>query len=252
MRNCVWIVCLVLFVVAAFVQAAEKVTVESVKGPAQYCNASAKEAKWIALKKGDKLGDTTVIRTGFGSRVVLHFRDDTRVTITGASKMGIREFRGKGKVTKTSLGLKYGVIKAEVDSTRNANDFKVKVHNTTLAVTGTKGIISGFVDLGAWLFSTEHTWRMTNNNGEQNIPEGGQGNQGLEHGLVGKGLDTQQGDTGGGLGAAYQWFLRMLGFGRGGVFEGWSGDPTRVPQGFRGGPPPSGGQSFVGFTTTVP
>ena len=250
MRSVVCIAGVVMCLGAVILPAAEKVTVESVKGPAQYSDASGGKVKWVALKKGDKLGDMTVIRTGFGSRVVLHFRDDTRVTIHGASKMGIKEFRGSGKVTKTSLGLKYGVIKAAVDSTRNPNDFKVKVHNTTLAVTGTEGVITGFPDAGMWIFSTVHSWLTSNDNGEKNVGEGDQTNQGLESGLVGKGLDTQQGDTGGGLGAVYRWFLRAVGGGRG-IFGDWTGDPTRVPQGIKNGYHRSGGKiTFPGFTTT--
>jgi hypothetical protein len=128
----------------------DKVTVESVKGPAQYCDTSGGKTKWVALKKGDKLGELTVVRTGFGSNVVLHFKDDTRVTIHGAAKMGIREFKKSEKVTTTKIGLKYGVIKARVDSTRNPNDFKVKVQNTTLAITGSGGVAGGFADAGAF------------------------------------------------------------------------------------------------------
>jgi hypothetical protein len=221
---------LTIFFCAAFpvfaAENADKVTVESVKGPAQYCDTSGGKTKWVALKRGDKLGELTIIRTGFGAKVVLHFKDDTRVTIHGAAKMGIREFKKSEKVTKTQLGLKYGVIKARVDSTRNPNDFKVKVHNTTLAVTGTGLGIGAFFDLGALFTNIFGSTRTSNQGGSRSMDGKGQQTDNKNNNVPPPGWNNQPLQVIMGITRRFSDFLGNYGGGRA-IFTFLGGDPTR-------------------------
>lgn len=123
------------------------VTVKAVSGTAHKLLAGP-PPKWEPLKVGEKLDETTVIRTGLRSKVVLAFADNSTVTVNRATKMGIAEFRKQGKVTKTKLGLKYGSMRATVEKARGPNDFTVATPVATTAVTGT-GLATGFTgDIG--------------------------------------------------------------------------------------------------------
>ena len=204
-----------------------KIIVESVEGIARY--KVGKE--WRDLKQGQKLNDTTVILTGFSGRVVLHFRDETRVTVRSATKMGIREYSNTGKITKTRIDLKQGAIKAKVDSTRAPNDFRVNVHGTILAVTGTGGEITYWPDAGLMLYSFEHTWLVANVKGRRHVEEGTATNQNLESPdiILGKELDTRMADVYG-LTEDEVAGLRDFGGGRG-AFSMLGNSPVRRPTG---------------------
>jgi hypothetical protein len=117
-----------------------KVTVESVTGKAQRRNP-AEDGKWTALKAGDALDELTVIRTGFGSKVVLVFADRGRVTVDSVTKIGISEFRKKEKKVNTRLGLKYGTLRAKVNSKVGPVDFRVQSPTATLSVRGSEKIV---------------------------------------------------------------------------------------------------------------
>jgi hypothetical protein len=123
------------------------VTVKEMKGTAHRLVAGDKP-EWVPLKIGDELGEQTVIRTGFRTRVVLAFADNSEVTIARATKMGIDQFQKKEKVTKTRLGLKYGSMRATVEEARGPNDFTVATPVATLAVTGSQGPLSYCGDIG--------------------------------------------------------------------------------------------------------
>ncbi len=123
------------------------VTVKELTGTAQKL-VGGEKAKWVALKVGEKLDEKTVIRTGFRTRVVLAFADNSTVEIKRATKMGIAEFRKEGKVTKTRLGLKYGAMRTTVERARGPNDFTVTTPVATLAVTGSGGDASYTGDMG--------------------------------------------------------------------------------------------------------
>jgi len=114
------------------------ITVDSVSGIAEQRSATDEKAKWVPIKAGDVLNEMTLIRTGLGGKVVLKFSDRGSVTIKSGSKIGIASFRKQGKLVKTRLGLKYGAIRAQVDSSRGANDFRVRTAAGTLAATGSE------------------------------------------------------------------------------------------------------------------
>lgn len=203
------------------------VTIESVKGSAEY----SKDGKWLPLKRGQKISELTVIRTGFGANVVLHFRDDTRVTVSRCTKMGIRRCRDRGRTTNTRLDLKYGTLRSKVDSSRAPNDFRVNVHGTVLAVTGTGGNTTFWPDSGMDHHSTEHTWNIRNAKGEKNLDENLKTDDDLTPSdtITKRDMATGQGD---GYGLTREEKDRLIDHGSGrGIFDGLGDDPTRVPRG---------------------
>ena len=123
-----------------------KVTVTSVSGPAQKLLAGKGEKNWQALKVGETLSELTVIRTGLGAKVVLKFEDRGEVIINNATKIGIAELRKKGAAAKARLGLKYGTLRASVDSKKGSNDFRIATPVATLSVRGSSADVGYSVD----------------------------------------------------------------------------------------------------------
>ncbi len=208
-------------------EAPRMVTIESVKGSAEY----SRDGKWLPLKQGRKLSELTVIRTGFGSNVVLHFRDNTRVVVSRCTKMGIRQCRDRGRTTNTRLDLKYGTLRSKVDSSRAPNDFRVNVHGTVLAVTGTGGNTTFWPDSGMDHHSTEHTWNIKNAKGEKNLDENLKTDDDLTPSdtITKRTMATGQGD---GYGLTREEKDRLIEHGSGrGIFDGLGDDPTSVPRG---------------------
>jgi len=148
-----------------------KVTVREVTGLAQRM-LPGDPPKWEPIQAGQKLDENTVIRTGFRTRVVLAFADNSVVVVERVTKMGIGEFRKAGNVTRTRLGLKYGSMRASVDKAAGPNDFTVVTPVATLAVTGTSGDIRFHGDAGLALHGTSGTWNVASGNRETNVAAG--------------------------------------------------------------------------------
>ena len=149
------------------------VNVVSVSGPAQLLAANGENPKWEPLKAGMNLGENTVIRTGLRAKVVLKFSDRGEVTVKNGTKMGIGEFRKQGTKVKMRLGLKYGSVRASVDSTRGPNDWKVSTPTATLSVRGSVSDFGWLVDIGTWVMSYEGTWNLTSGvRGDLNVGAG--------------------------------------------------------------------------------
>lgn len=118
----------------------ETVVVTSVTGLAQRRTVSDAKAKWQSVKVGDVLNDLTLIRTGLGTNVVIRMGDRGEVTIKSGTKVGIQEFSKKAGLANMRLGLKYGAMRARVDSSRGKkNDFRVSTPVATLSVRGSGG-----------------------------------------------------------------------------------------------------------------
>ncbi len=137
-----------------------QITVLSVEGRAQKLVASDGKNTWQPIKAGEKLSEQTVIRTGFRSSVVLRFADRGEVTVRNATKMGIGEFRKSGDSVRTRLGLKYGAVRASVDSSRGPNDWQVRTPVATLSVRGTSGDVAYSGDGGARCKGSAGRWSM--------------------------------------------------------------------------------------------
>jgi len=146
------------------------VTVKSVTGPAERMTAGADEG-WVQLKAGDKLGELTLIRTGFGARVELAFADNSTAVVRRATKMGISQFRKQAQVTRTQVGLKYGSVRADIDKARGPSDFRVRTAVATAAAQGTGGLAK-FDETGMGMTSTESNWLVTNATGGLDLAAG--------------------------------------------------------------------------------
>ncbi|MDP6633946.1 MAG: FecR domain-containing protein [Phycisphaerae bacterium] len=136
-----------------------QVTVVSVSGIAEQRSAAEEKAKWAPMKAGDVLDEMTLIRTGLGGKVVLKFSNRGNVTVKSGTKIGIASFRKQGKLVKTRLGLKYGAIRAKVDSTKGANDFRVRTAVGTLAARGTGGDMAQWGDFSFQAKGTDGAWQ---------------------------------------------------------------------------------------------
>jgi len=160
MRQTAFLIVLGLCLAAAQAQEAMQVTVVSVDGVAHKRTAGQAGDGWQPVQAGDQLDAMTILRTGLGAKVVLRFADRGETTIRSATKVGIGEFAKQGDKVTTKLGLKYGSMKAHVDSTAGANDYQVKTPVATLSVRGTRGGIMFSGDFGLLLCGAEGPWNV--------------------------------------------------------------------------------------------
>ncbi len=133
----------------------ERITVVSVSGQARRCDASVEPRTWEPLRAGDVLTDLTLLHTGLDSAVVLNLGGRGEVRVGSATKIGVTEFRKDGALAKTSLGLKYGSIQAQVDSKTGPADFRVTTPTATLSVRGSRPEVSFGADVGTRGYSHE-------------------------------------------------------------------------------------------------
>lgn len=146
--------------------------VVSVKSPASYRNLADKAPKWKKLKIDDKLGGLCLIRTGFGGMAELQFADRGRWIVKSSTKFGIQEYAKKAGHVKVRLGLKYGYIKGDIDSSKGTNDFQVKTAVATLAATGTGANIGYTSDRGMGAQGTHGSWNMGTVQGNRRLTRG--------------------------------------------------------------------------------
>ncbi|MCD4699489.1 MAG: FecR domain-containing protein [Phycisphaerae bacterium] len=154
------------------------VTVKEVSGTAHHL-MTGKDKKWAPLKVGDKLDEMTVIRTGFRTKVVLTFADNSEVTIERATKMGIKQFRTEGKVTKTTLGLKYGSLRATVKKASGPNDFRIATPVATAAARGSRLRIISSGDFGSEMKCSSGKWNVRKGAKHRNLVKGESTNNNL-------------------------------------------------------------------------
>lgn len=136
--------------------------VVSVSGSAQKMLSSAPEPKWEPLKAGDRLDEMTVIRTGLRSKVVLNLADRGEVDVESATKVGIAELRKSGQQVSAAIGLKYGMVRATVESARGPNDVRIATPTATLAVRHSKANVA-FTEVGMGLQVQQSPWRVRSN-----------------------------------------------------------------------------------------
>ena len=135
-------------------------TVVSVSGPAQKLAIAKDDKKWLPLKAKDELDELTVIRTGLGAKVVLQLSDRGEIIINNATKIGIGELRKDGEKVSAELGLKYGTMRASVDSTRGENDFRIATPVATLSVRGSAADVGFMADSTRTLDARAGLWRV--------------------------------------------------------------------------------------------
>jgi len=181
-----------------------KATVKSVSGIVERFSGDEKNGKWLPAKPGDVLAERSLIRTGLGGRAVLKFADRGDVTVKSGTKIGISSFRKTGKLVKTTLGLKYGALRAQVDSSRGANDFRVRTASATLAATGTSGNMAQWGDFALQFHGTTGAWNAKIQRKVTKIRAGEWTNHKAAPslGIVLNRRDTKMGDPHGGLSKA--------------------------------------------------
>jgi hypothetical protein len=140
-------------------------TVVSIEGSAETRDGSDDKGTWRALAAGDTLNQYALIRTGLGATVVLHFADYGEMTVKGATKIGIGEFYKAGGEVHTRVGLKYGSLRASVDTSETPGEFVVETADAALTARGT-GCDAMVSELGLgvnglwglWGLRTAHGW----------------------------------------------------------------------------------------------
>ncbi|MFP4353770.1 MAG: FecR domain-containing protein [Phycisphaerae bacterium] len=123
------------------------VKVTSVTGSAEFAVVTAdQDPTWKPVEAQANLPVDAVIRTGFRTKVVLQFPDGSTVTIDRATKVGISKLKSSGGRGQTQIGIKYGVIRAEVKEGQKQGDFEVVTPVATLSVAGSKAEIGYSID----------------------------------------------------------------------------------------------------------
>lgn len=138
-----------------------KATVASVTGPAQKLLVGKGEKKWQPLKAGETLDEMTVIRTGFGAKVVVKFEDRAELTIRSASKGGLGQLRKEGDLAQAQLGLKYGAMRLSVIGRRGRNDFRLKTPVATLSIRQSEADVVFLVDSPNIVDAGSGNWQVT-------------------------------------------------------------------------------------------
>jgi len=133
-----------------------QVTVKTITGFAQVKESA--NSDWRALKVGDKLQNGSVIYTGFKSSVIIQTIDAT-VEIKPLTQMTIASIIASENRVTTDLKLKYGKVKADVNTNKQTQTlFKVRSANSTASVRGTSFIFGDnelIVNEGTVLFTTD-------------------------------------------------------------------------------------------------
>ncbi len=192
--------------------------VRSVKGICEKRDGAKADAKWTPIKVQDRLDAMTLVRTGLGAEVELAFSDRVRMTVRQATKVGIREFYMQGTKASGQLGVKYGSVRAKVNSAAGENDVRVSTPVATLSVRGSGGTLTMWGDLGLYFRGQSGRWVLTNPAGQtQGVTKGewtdGDGNRSGE--LLAMFRHVPFGDPLGGLTQRELRYLRGHGDGRG-------------------------------------
>lgn len=113
------------------------VKVENVIGKAQYRKIS--ETSWHTLKINQKLDENYRIRTGKGSKIILAFKDGSKITLRNMVVMDLKKIVNTPTAKQSSLKLFYGKIKASVKKLQRKNDyFEVYTPTAVIGVRGTE------------------------------------------------------------------------------------------------------------------
>jgi len=178
---------LVLGVFEAGAQA--RAVLSNISGKVQIQNPG--ETAWQAATEGMEVPVKATISTGFDGRAVLKLGAST-LAVRPLTRLRIDELSTQNKVTKTTLAMPVGRIRAEVKSTDGTkNDFTVRSALSTAAVRGT-----GFETDGVHLtvfesivaFLSQSGISINVHNGETGVSSGGDTPSG--------GADQQEHDTG--------------------------------------------------------
>jgi hypothetical protein len=136
---------------------ARAATVLAVTGSAQRMVVQNGQAKWVAVKKGDRLGQYSIVRTGLGSGVDLQLPNGQQAHVNSATKMGISDLgRGDGSA---HLTLKYGGVGLSRGTRLTAAPVRVETPAGALRFTGDRGKVSFDRLAGLSLEGRRQAWR---------------------------------------------------------------------------------------------
>jgi hypothetical protein len=110
--------------------------------------------------------------------VVLRFADRGEVTINRATKMGIGEFSKRGNAAKARLGLKYGRVRAKVETTAGPTDMQIQTAAATLSVRGS-GANVAHMGMQTRASSYQGSWGLFSPAGFAVLSQGQSGNNSM-------------------------------------------------------------------------
>lgn len=109
----------------------------AVKGRVQY--RTSETAEWQLAEAGKIIPAGGAVRTGVRSAIQLRISEEQVIVVDRLGDVQLNEVFRENGINKTRLGLSYGRLKFEVNSTKFANDVEIKARDATLAVIGTDG-----------------------------------------------------------------------------------------------------------------
>lgn len=119
----------------AKVQALQAVVTE-VKG--KNVQLSLDEGKsWQGAAKGVKLGQGSLVRTGFASRCEVSFAGHSVVQVEPLSSLRVADYAGTASKQKVRAHLRYGAVRCGVEKGRIKTDTKISTPVSTLSIRGT-------------------------------------------------------------------------------------------------------------------
>jgi len=193
-------VAVVLALGAAAAGAEARATLTSISGKVEIQNPG--QTAWLPATDGMEVPLKATISTGFDGRAVLKLGASS-VTVRPLTRLRIDELATQNNVTKTSLAMPVGRIRAEVKSADGTkNDFTVKSALSTAAVRGT-GFETDGVHLTCFesfvLFISQSGIGINVHTGESGVTSGGGApSGGAEQQDHNTGVDTNPSGTGGG------------------------------------------------------
>lgn len=116
------------------------VVIAAAQGNAQYRlqHLEKADAGWTVARAGIRLQEGAELWTGMGdSAIQIRIGETQLYTITHNSLISLKQAIKKAGSAATTVGIDYGRMVIEVDSTRIANDVQIEAPDVTLAVTGT-------------------------------------------------------------------------------------------------------------------
>jgi len=114
-----------------------EVKIDSVEGEVEVLRA--KETSWMKAEKGMLLQEGSKISTGFKSKAVLMFADNSTVLVKSLTQMNISRFAQKENEVETKLKVRIGTVRVQVhDKKAVKTDLQVSTPNATASVKGTK------------------------------------------------------------------------------------------------------------------
>ena len=114
-----------------------EVTIDSIEGDVEVRHF--KEKDWVPAVKGMVIKEGSRISTGFKSKAVLLFADNSTAIVNSLTQMTISRFIKDGNAVKTDLKLRIGTIRVKVKENQPVKtDMKISTPNSTASVRGTE------------------------------------------------------------------------------------------------------------------